>query len=135
MPRGLSSSRVLAKVAGPEMPTKRDVLEHLKRDELLAALDRYDLPVRDRRVRGELVEALAGSRRAPLPEILDELPRTRLKEICRDLGLDDSGREKAVIIERLAGRNPHPPAPSPASPPPPAPPEHAPSGASVIGGW
>jgi hypothetical protein len=46
------------------MPTKRDVLEHLKRDELLAAVDRHEIPVRDRRVRAELVEA---RRRPPRP--------------------------------------------------------------------
>ncbi|HEY2292803.1 MAG TPA: N-6 DNA methylase [Thermoanaerobaculia bacterium] len=86
------------------MPSKRDVLEQLKRDELLAAADRFELEIRDRRVRDEIVEALAGSRRAGLAEILEDLPRTRLKEICRALDLDDSGREKAVLIARLTGK-------------------------------
>jgi hypothetical protein len=86
------------------MPSKRDVLEQLKRDELVAALDRYGLEVRDRRVRGDLVTALAGSRKAHLAEILGELSRTRLKEICRALDLDDSGREKALLVERLTGK-------------------------------
>ena len=85
------------------MPSKRDVLQQLKRDELLAAVDRFGLEVRDRRVRDELVEALAHSRKAALAEILEELPRTRLKEVCRALDLDDSGKEKAVIIARLTG--------------------------------
>jgi type I restriction enzyme M protein len=86
------------------MPSKRDVLEQLKRDELLAAADRFELEIRDRRVRDEIVEVLAGSRKAGLAEVLEDLPRTRLKEICRDLGLDDSGREKAVLIARLTGK-------------------------------
>jgi type I restriction enzyme M protein len=86
------------------MPSKRDVLDQLKRDELLDAVDQLGLEVRDRRVRGELIETLAASRKAPLAEILGALPRTRLKEICRALDLDDAGREKALIVERLAGR-------------------------------
>jgi len=92
------------------MPSKRGVLEKLKRDELLASLDLFGLEVPDRRVRDQLIETLAGSRKARLAEALGQLPRTRLKEICRALNLDDSGREKALLITRLAGT----PAPSPA---------------------
>jgi type I restriction enzyme M protein len=88
------------------MSRKRDVLDRLKRDELLAAVDRLALEVSDRRVREGLVDALAGSRRAGLAEILGDLSRDRLKEICRDLGLDDSGREKALLVARLAGEAP-----------------------------
>ena len=91
--------------------TKRQILEELKRDELIAAVDRYELPVADRRVRDLLVDALASSRRAKLAEILGELKRARLKELCRALGLDDSGKAKAVIVERLTGK---PPAAAPA---------------------
>lgn len=85
------------------MPSKRDVLEQLKRDELLAAVDRFGLEVHDRRARAGLIEALAGSRKAALVTILEDMPRTRLKEICRALDLDDSGREKAVLVARLTG--------------------------------
>jgi hypothetical protein len=55
------------------MRSKREVLGHLKRDELLVAVDRYDLEVQDRRVREGLVAALTGSRRAGLAEILGDL--------------------------------------------------------------
>ncbi len=88
------------------MPTKRQVLEQLKRDELIAAVERFELPVADRRVRDLLIAALGSSRRATLPEILDGFKRDRLKELCRGLGLDDGGREKALIVARLAGRSP-----------------------------
>ncbi len=90
--------------AHPEaMPTKRNILPLLTRDELLERLDRYDLMVDDRRVKDGLVEALAASRKARLDELLADLPRDRLKVLCRELDLDDSGREKAVIVERLVG--------------------------------
>jgi type I restriction enzyme M protein len=99
------------------MSRKRDVLEQLKRDELLAAVDLFEIPVEDRRIKNALVESLAGSRKAGLPAILGDLPRTRLKEICLALALDDSGREKAVLIARLTGEAPTAsPAPEPAPP-------------------
>jgi type I restriction enzyme M protein len=88
------------------MSRKRDVLEQLKREELVWAVDRFELTVVDRRVKGDLVKALAKSHKAGLTEILAALSRDRLKEICRALDLDDSGREKAVIIGRLAGEKP-----------------------------
>ena len=85
------------------MPSKRHVLEQLKKDELVAAVNQFDLDVQDRRVRDQLVDALASSRKAGLAEILEELPRTRLKEICRELNLDDTGREKAILVARMTG--------------------------------
>jgi type I restriction enzyme M protein len=85
------------------MSRKRDVLEHLKADELRAAVSRLDVEVEDRRSRESLIEALASSRKAGLPAILDDLSRDRLKDLCRALSLDDSGRDKAGIIARLAG--------------------------------
>ncbi len=95
------------------MPTKRRILQQLKRAELLAAVDRFELEVADRRVRDLLIDALASSRKAPIDDILAPFYRDRLKELCRALGLDDGGREKAVIIERLAGRTAARAAPAP----------------------
>jgi len=58
----------------PVMPSKRAVLSFLIRDEPIAVVERFELEVRD----------------GP-------------KEVCRELGLDDSGREKSVIVVRLLG--------------------------------
>lgn len=85
------------------MPKKEDILNQLKRDELLAAIEQFALEVADRRVRDNLVDALRGSRKATLKDILEPLSRDRLKELCRALELDDSGRGKAELVERLAG--------------------------------
>ncbi len=85
------------------MPTKRDILSELTADELRANVEYYELEVYDRRVKAELIDALAGSRKARLEEILPYLSRDRLKELCRAFGLDDSGREKADIAARLIG--------------------------------
>ncbi|MBI2390489.1 MAG: SAM-dependent DNA methyltransferase [Deltaproteobacteria bacterium] len=107
------------------MPTKRAVLEHLTRPELQELVTRFDVEVADRRVKDDLVGALAASRKVQLAPILGDLARERLKELCRALDLDDGGREKALLIERLLGAKPtgttaepEPPPPAPSSPPP-----------------
>ena len=102
------------------MPTKRAILAELFADELRANVDYYELQVDDRRVKAQLIDALARSRKARAGEILQNLFRDRLKELCRALDLDDSGRRKADLVARLAG----PTAPSPddrEAPPPAAP--------------
>jgi hypothetical protein len=52
------------------MPTKRDVLALLTRDELVAVVDRFELQVPDRRVRDGLIEAVAASKKATWAELL-----------------------------------------------------------------
>jgi type I restriction enzyme M protein len=84
------------------MPKKRDVLAALTRDELSEAVDRFELTPDDRRVKDQLVETLAASHKATLPAVLEAFSRDRLKELCRTLDLDDGGREKAILIERMA---------------------------------
>ena len=83
------------------MPTKRAILAQLTATELRTNVDRYDLDVDDRRVKSQLVAALAGARKARLDELLPELSRNRLKELCRAFSLDDSGRKKADLVARL----------------------------------
>ena len=85
------------------MPTKRAILSELTRDELRDNLDFFELEVDDRRVTSQLIDALAGSRKARLDEILPYLSRIRLKELCRAFDLDDSGRRKADLAVRLLG--------------------------------
>ena len=45
------------------MPTKRTILAELTANELRASIDFYELAVADRRVKPQLVDALARSRR------------------------------------------------------------------------
>ncbi|MDD5309063.1 MAG: N-6 DNA methylase [Deltaproteobacteria bacterium] len=85
------------------MPSKREIVSLLKRDELNEVVDLFGLEVSDRRARDGLVEAVASTRKAALEEILGGMKRERLKDLCRALGLDDSGKEKAEIVERLVG--------------------------------
>ena len=85
------------------MPKKRAILAGLTSHELRAVVDSYELPVEDRRVKAKLVGTVARSRKARIAEILSDLPRDRLKELCRALGLDDSARRKADLVARLVG--------------------------------
>ena len=90
------------------MRTKRAILADLTSHELRAVVDSYGLPVQDRRVKAQLVAAVARSRKARIAEILSGLTRDRLEELCRALSLDDTGRKKADLVARLvepAGRN------------------------------
>ena len=90
------------------MPSKREVLALLNREELVSVVEQFELSVADRRKKDELLEAVASSKKATLAQVLQELPRDRLKDLCRGLGLDESGREKAALVERLTGSSPAP---------------------------
>jgi upstream activation factor subunit UAF30 len=80
---------------------RRKALEVLSRDWLVALVDSHDLDVRDRRARDPSIDALVGVSDATFLSVLEQLPRTALKEMCNALELNDGGREKRVIIERI----------------------------------
>lgn len=84
------------------MPSKRSILTALSSSELRQLADHFDLYGFDRRVKEQLIDALASSRRARIQEGLLELTRDRLKELCRELEIDESGRRKADLAARLA---------------------------------
>jgi type I restriction enzyme M protein len=102
-----------------------ELLQALTRDELLEFAEQRVIEVTDRRAKAPLVAALAKLSAEALTEILGTLPRARLKELCGALELDDSGKEKAPLVERLVAyakprsvsRAPKP-APKPSEPPP-----------------
>lgn len=93
------------------MTSKRSLLELLTRDELIAIVDSFELQPEDRRSKAALVEAVAASKKATLGSILPDLSRDRLKELCRALDLDESGKEKAVLVDRLTGAKSAPSSP------------------------
>lgn len=80
-----------------------DLLPLLSRDELLAAADRLGVTLPERRAKDPIVEALAAAPAATADAVLADLKRDRLKELCRAIDLDNSGREKAEITARPAG--------------------------------
>ena len=84
-------------------PNKRSALTTLTRVRLLELADLFELDLPRATAKGELVEALAHSRRASFGQLLDALKREELKVICRAHDLDDGGREKLAIRDRLLG--------------------------------
>lgn len=85
------------------MVTKRAIFEQLTAEELRVIVDQYALDVEDRRARGVMVDAIVASRKVDVAASLADLSRERLKEICRKLDVDDSGRDKATLVTRLLG--------------------------------
>ena len=85
------------------MTKKRTILEKLTADELRASVEHYDLQVDDRRIKTQLIDALAHARKARLDEVLYALARPRLKAMCRAFDLDDAGRKKTDLVTRLVG--------------------------------
>jgi len=82
---------------------KRQAFATLPAGRLRELADRCDLKVADRRSRDDLLGALADGRRLDFATVLEQLSRNELKAMCAALGLDDSGREKALLVARLLG--------------------------------
>ena len=88
------------------MPTERAILAELTADDLREYVDYYELEVADRRMKAGLIDALVGCEEASIEEILGDgrdWYRDDLKDLCRKLGLDDSGTKKADLVARLIG--------------------------------
>lgn len=83
------------------MPSKRDILEGLTRNDLYVHVDHCDLTVSDRRVKANPVDALASSRECRLADALPLLSRNRLKACCRAFRLDDCRVPKIDLAARL----------------------------------
>ncbi len=84
------------------MPDRKDVLSALTRERLLEAAKEAGMKGLSGAKKEEIVQALAGEPRVALESVLQGLSRNELKSVCCRLGLDDSGREKAVIAARIA---------------------------------
>ncbi len=83
---------------------QRDALGVLTKLRLLEIAGALGLGLPGRLLKSELINVIAASPRAPFQRILELLKRDELKAICRAVGLDDSGREKALIADRILGR-------------------------------
>ncbi len=91
---------------------RRDILACLTRARLVELARIFDIRGITGLAKADIVDALARAQTVPTEALLAQLKRTELKAICRHLGLDDSGREKARIIRRILGEAP--PAAAPA---------------------
>ncbi len=76
-------------------------LEVLSRDTLAAITRKLNLTVDDGRTQVAHIGAIVRSRTVAFGDVLRQVSRDELKAICGELGLDDSGREKESIIQRI----------------------------------
>lgn len=84
---------------------RRSVLDTLVRPRLAEVADHFELGLRRSASKGDLIKAIAASRRASFEKVLDLLSRDELKALCRAHGLDESGRTKQVLFDRVLGRD------------------------------
>lgn len=82
---------------------KRTALAVLNRNRLLELTSHFTLEVHDLRAKADHISAITRKRSLPFGEVLERLSRDELKTMCVELGLDDSGREKRLIVERILG--------------------------------
>ena len=84
------------------MPTERAILAELTADDLREYVEYYELDVADRRVKAQLIDALAECEKARIEEMLDDYYMDTLKSLCRTFGIRPSGRRKPELIALLA---------------------------------
>ncbi len=82
------------------------LLNGLSRTRLLDLAAHFELSGLTGRKKDEIVTALASHSKVNFDGVLVLLKRDELKALCRARALDDSGREKAVLIARLTGKAP-----------------------------
>lgn len=86
--------------------TRRAALAVVARDTLAAITKKFDLDVDDRRSQQGHVDAiLRASNSVGFGDVLRHLAREELKLVCEALGLDSSGREKELIVQRILGED------------------------------
>jgi len=86
------------------MVKRRDILEALTRARLLELARDLEVSALTGRAKTDIVGTLARKRSISTETLLEPLKRDELKAICRAAGLDDGGREKAMIIRRILGK-------------------------------
>ncbi len=86
------------------MPSRRKILDIFSRARLVQIAKEFGMPGLQPLLKEEVVETLAAKRSIPMDRILEGLKRDELKLICRSVSLDDSGKEKAMLIARILNK-------------------------------
>ncbi len=85
------------------MVRKGKILETFSRQSLLNIAKNFEITGLTGKSKAEIIGALLGVRRVSAEAVLALFSREDLKKICRDLSLDDKGRDKRGLIGRLLG--------------------------------
>jgi len=84
----------------------RGALDTLPSERLYEIAARFQLDSSASQDKSALVHLLTSSHHVPFRRILEVLRSDELRAICRATGIDDSGREQAVIADRILRRSP-----------------------------
>ncbi len=87
------------------MTPKQKILNCLTKDYLQEIAAEYELTGMSQLNKGELVTALSRKRSVNIEDILNGLSLDDLKTVCRGMDMDDAGRKKADMVDRLLGRD------------------------------
>jgi len=82
---------------------RRDVLKAVSRARLIEVAKGFEIAGLTGLSKAEVVSSLARRRSISLDVFLEKLKRDELKAVCRTLGLDDGGRRKQTVIQRIVG--------------------------------
>lgn len=85
------------------MSSKQTILSELGRTTLLAIADGESIELSERRSLDPIKTDLARKRSLGLDAILGYLSRDELKAACRVLGLEEAGRSKDELVQRILG--------------------------------
>ncbi len=85
-------------------PTQRTALDTLTKTRLVELASGFELDLPQSKSKAAFVDALAASRRSSFEKVLELLKRDELKAICRAHDLDDGGKSKQQIIDRILGK-------------------------------
>lgn len=83
------------------MASRSQILGALTKQRLLNIAWKFDFTGLSALRKADIVSTLARKRSILMEEVLELLKRDELKAICQELGLDDSGKKKAPLIERI----------------------------------
>lgn len=83
------------------MASRSQILGVLTKARLLNIAWKFDVTGLSALRKADIVNTLARKLSIPMEEVLDSLKRDELKAICQRLGLDDSGKKKSPLIERI----------------------------------
>jgi DNA modification methylase len=83
------------------MTKKQRILGTLTRQRLIEIAGNFDIAGLTAYGKDDIVSELSRKRSFAIEEVLEYLSRDELKGICLELGIDDTGKEKHILIDRI----------------------------------
>lgn len=85
------------------MVQRRPLLAGITRARLVDLAAHFGIEGVSGKPKDAILQAISGARAVKTTHLLETLSRDELKALCRRLDLDDAGRAKRTLIERLTG--------------------------------